>query len=148
MNNNENSIKTLQDLVDTCQEGRKGYQDASEHLQHPDLKTILYRLSQQRALFEAELKDEIRQLGGDEEETGSLKGAIHRVWMDFKSGFNGNDTNAILNECKKEENDAMRTYEEALKAELPHYIHEKVEEQYKLIKGAYAQLVEFQGNPS
>ncbi len=148
MNNNEESVDKLHDLVETLQNGQKGYKDASEHIEHSDLKTVLYRLSQQRALFEAEIKDEIRQLGGTEEEKESLKGKLQDVWMDFKSGYNGNDTEGILNECKKRETDAMRSYEEALSSDLPAYIREKVEGQYKLIKGAYEQLVEFQVNPS
>lgn len=148
--NNQNVKKTLENLIEVCQDGIKNYRDASEHIIHPDLKTILYRLSQQRALFEAELKGDMRELGGnpDEISDNDLKSTLHQAWLNFKSGLNGEDTNAILNQCKKIESTAMRKYEDALSNELPTYIKDKVEQQYKLIRGAYDQLVEFQQNPS
>lgn len=146
---NQNVNKTLEELIEVCQDGIKNYRDASDHIVHPDLKTILYRLSQQRALFEAELKDDMRDMGGDPDDIkDDLKSTLHQAWLNFKSGLNGEDTDAILNQCKKIESSAMRKYEDALANELPSYIKEKVEEQYKLIRGAYDQLVEFQQNPS
>lgn len=147
MNDQNRSIDTLHELIETCEDGKRGYQDASEHIENDELKTILYRLSQQRSLFEADLKNEIRQLGGDMEESKSIAGTVHRAWMNFKSEVNGNDTDAILNECKRGDKAAIEKYEAALKAELPDYIREMVEEQFTLIKGAYNQLVEFQEHP-
>ncbi len=147
MNDQKKSIAALHELVETCEDGKKGYQNASENIENDEIKTILYRLSQQRSLFEAELKDEIRQLGGDTEKGPSLGGTVHRVWMDLKSGLNGKDTDAILKECMKGEKAAIEKYEAALKAELPEYIREKVEGQFKMIKGAYNQLVEFKQHP-
>ncbi|SRR5690554_6296804 len=81
MNDQKKSIAALHELVETCEDGKKGYQNASENIENDEIKTILYRLSQQRSLFEAELKDEIRQLGGDTEKGPSLGGTVHRVWM-------------------------------------------------------------------
>lgn len=148
MNDNDKSIEVMQNLVETCQDGKRGYQDASEHIENAELKTILYRLSQQRALFEAELKDEIRKLGGDPEDIGTVKGTMHRVWINIKSGIKKNDTEALLNECKRGDSAAVKIYEKALKEDLPHFILDIVEEQFKLIKGTYTQLTEFQKNPN
>jgi len=147
MNDKEKSLTALHELVETCKDGKKGYQDASEHIENDELKTILYRLSQQRSLFEAELKDEIRQLGGNTDESPSVAGTAHRVWMNIKSGLRGNDTDAILEECKRGDKAAIERYEAALKAELPQFIRDKVADQFKLIKGAYNQLTEFQQHP-
>lgn len=147
MNDQKKSLATLHELVETCEDGKKGYQDASEHIENDELKTILYRLSQQRSLFEAELKDEIRRLGGDADESKSIAGTVHRVWMNIKSGIKGSDTDAILNECKRGDKAAIEKYEAALKVGLPDYIEEIVKEQFKLIRGAYNQLVEFQAHP-
>ena len=147
MNDNKKSLDTLHDLIETCEDGKKGYQDASEHIENDELKTILYRLSQQRSLFEEELKNEVLHLGGDTDEKSSVTGTAHRVWINIKSGIRGNDTEAILKECKRGDKAAIEKYEEALKAELPDYIREKVSEQFNLIKGAYNQLTEFQEHP-
>lgn len=147
--NNQEVNKTLEDLIEVNQEGIKIYRDASGKMVHPDLKTILYRLSQQRALFEAELKEGMRDMGGDPDNINEdLKSSLRDIWQNFKSGLHGSDTEKIIDDIKTNESAAMRAYESALANELPDYIKEKVEEQYKLIRGAYDQLVEFQQNPS
>lgn len=146
---NQNVNKALEDLIEVNQEGIKVYRDASGKMQHPDLKTILYRLSQQRALFEAELKDDMRDMGGEPDNISSdLQGTLKDIWQNFKSGLHGADTEKIIDDLKTNESSAMRAYENALANELPEYIKDKVEQQYKLIRGAYDQLVEFQKNPS
>jgi uncharacterized protein (TIGR02284 family) len=151
-NQQEKVIKTLNRLADICEDGNRGYKDASEHIEHDDIKTILYRLSQQRALFEAELKNEITKLGGHtdgkEEDSGSILGTLHRRWIDVKEKFSSKDYEAILNECQRGDKAAVEAYEKALKEDLPEYIKEMVTNQFKLIKGALTQLQEFKVNPS
>lgn len=146
---NQDVNKTLEELIEVNKEGIKIYRDASGKIVHPDLKTILYRLSQQRALFEAELKDDMRDMGGDPDNiSDDLKSSLKDIWQNFKSGLHGSDTEKIIDDIKTNESSVMRAYENALANELPEYIKDKVEQQYKLIRGAYDQLVEFQQNPS
>lgn len=148
-NEQQHTIKALKRLIEVCEDGNRGYKNAADHIghEHEELKTVLYRLSQQRALFEAELKDEIRHFGGDMDEDTSILGTLHRTWIDIKSRFRSDELDAILEECMRGDKAAVEAYEAGLKAHLPQYLREKVESQYKLIKGTRAQLAEFQKAP-
>lgn len=144
---NQKTISTLNHLIEICRDGDRGYKHAAEHMEEEELRTIFYRLSQQRALFEAELQNEVRLLGGNPEDNGTFKGTLYRAMMEIVSDLSGHKTEAIIKECQGGEKAAMEAYTEALKTELPHYLKEKLNHQFHLIKGAYVQLQEFMLHP-
>lgn len=152
-NQHEQVVKTLNQLIKLCNDGNRGYKEAAEQIENEEISTILYRLSQQRALFEAELKNEVRNLGGStedrgpDESEGTLLGNLHRKWIDLKEKLTSKEYEAVLEECKRGDKNAYEAYEEALKANLPEYIKEMLVNQLHLIKGAYTQLEEFQAHP-
>jgi uncharacterized protein (TIGR02284 family) len=147
-NRNQPTIDKLHELIQTNEDSVKGYADAAEHLKEGDLSTIFYRLSQQRALFREELKDCVRHLGGDDTENTKMSHTLTRLWIDFKSGLNGSDTEKIIDTCKKAEIGAVQSYEEVINSNPPEYIRDIMINQLKLIKGAQTQLEEFKQNPS
>jgi len=147
-NRNQPTIERLHELIQTNEDSIKGYSDAAEHLKEGELSTIFYRLSQQRALFKEELKNCVRDLGGEELESTKVTHTLNRIWMDFKSGLHGSDTEKIIQDCQKAELGAIQSYEKALKENPPEYIKEIIINQHKLIKGAQTQLEEFKKNPS
>jgi uncharacterized protein (TIGR02284 family) len=142
--NREDNIDSLNKLVEILKDGNDGYKSASENVSDQEIKTILYRLSQQRALFEAELKNEIRVLGGDPERTGeSFQGTMSKIWNEWKAGISTKRNKEVIDQCRKNELDVVKAYEEALKADLPEYLKDKLVEQHKLVRGAIMQLQEF-----
>lgn len=153
-NQHEQVIKTLNRLIKLCDDGNKGYKNAAEQIENEEIRTILYRLSQQCALFEAELKTEVRNLGGivsdsgPDEAEGTLLGNLHRKWIDLKDKLSSKEYEAILEECKRGDKVATEAYQEALKENLPSYIKEIVTNQHQLIRGAYIQLEEFIAHPN
>jgi len=147
-NRNQPTIDQLHELIQTNEDSVQGYADAAEHLKEGDLSTIFYRLSQQRALFREELKDCVRQLGGDDEKTTKVTHQLSRLWMNFKSGLNGSDTIKIIDDCKKADIGAVKNYEEVINSNPPEYIRDIMINQLKHIKGTQVQLEEFKANPS
>jgi uncharacterized protein (TIGR02284 family) len=146
-NRNQPILKKLYELIHTNEDSVEGFKDAADHLKEGELSTIFYRLSQQRALFREELKTCVRELGGDDSPNANLTHSFQKLWMNFKSGLNGSDTQKIIEDCKKAENGAIENYEKTLKSDLPHNIQEILSNQHKLIKGARMQLEEFKKNP-
>ena len=144
-----NTVKSVKNLIEVCKEGERGYKQASENVDHDEFKTILYRLSQQRALFASELENEIRKDFGEEYDSGdSVISKLHRGWMDFKLNLNSNDTKAILEECERGEKHAIEKYTETLDNNLPSYLHERVNGQLEMIKGTLNQIREFESEVS
>lgn len=137
-------VDTLHKLIELNKDSDRGYKEASENIDDPELKTILYRLSQQRAEFRGDLEDILhKDYKDDANPSESFLSKLHRSWMDFKTTLSSNDNEAVLDECVRGEKHAIDDYEDALKAKLPNYIEEKIKEQLGLIKGALNQIQEF-----
>jgi uncharacterized protein (TIGR02284 family) len=130
-------ISTLNGLIETCKDGQEGFKSAAEGVESSEMKTLFYEFSQQRAQFVGELQEEVRRLGGDPEKSGSVAAALHRGWIDIKSAVTGKDEKAILAECERGEDSAVKTYEDALQEGLTSDVSPVVERQYHLIKAAH-----------
>lgn len=141
---NKKIIESIYELIQINQEGEKGYKEASENIKSEELKTILYRLSQQRALFRGELKEVLHKDYRDSAEVqDSLASKVHRTWIDFKKSLGSNDDEAILSECERGEEHAIQKYTSVLDGRLPDYVEEIVNQQLNLIRGTLSQIREF-----
>jgi uncharacterized protein (TIGR02284 family) len=116
---NEETISTLNNLIETCKDGQEGFKQAAEGVERSDLKSLFYDLGQQRAKFAGELQALVRELGGDPETTSSTAGALHRGWINIKSYVTGKDEAGILNEAERGEDVAKKAYKDALAENLP-----------------------------
>ena len=52
----KNAISVVEELIETCKDGQKGYQDAASHVKRSDLKTYFNQQSLERASFAGELE--------------------------------------------------------------------------------------------
>ena len=106
----DNTISTLNNLIETCKDGQEGFKQAAEGIERSDVKSVFYELGQQRAKFAGELQGLVREMGGDPETTSSTVGALHRGWINIKSVITGKDDAAILNEAERGEDVAVNAY--------------------------------------
>jgi uncharacterized protein (TIGR02284 family) len=125
------TLDTLNDLIETCQDGHEGFREAAEGVSDNELKSLFTKYSNERATYASELQDLVRGLGGTPEHDGSLTAALHRGWMDIKAAIAGNDDAAILNECERGEDSSKKAYQQALEQELPDYVRQTVQTQYE-----------------
>lgn len=137
---NEAVISTLNDLIETCKDGENGFRNAAEGVQNSDLISLFNTYSQQRGKFASQLQSEVRTLGGDPEKTGSTAAAMHRGWMDIKSTVTGKDEAAVISECERGEDSAVKAYEEALEKDLPADIRAIVNTQFAQVKEAHDRI--------
>ncbi len=129
--NTKEVISTLNDLIETSKDGEEGFRTCADGVEGAQLKAILNEAAQRCAQGVAELKAKVRALGGDPEKSGSMSGSLHRGWVNIKSTITGMDEAAVLAECERGEDVAKRTYEAALKKELPPDVRTIVERQYQ-----------------
>lgn len=111
---NDKTIATLNDLIQTCKDGEEGFRRAAEGLKSPEIKAKFNEYSRQRAAMARDLQDEVRKLGGDAEQGGSVSGTMHRGWLNIKSAVTGKDDHAVLAEAERGEDVAKEAYEKAL----------------------------------
>jgi uncharacterized protein (TIGR02284 family) len=141
---NKKVVSTLNELIETCRDGQNGFKEAADNVKSPDLKSFFNQVASERAQFARELEIEVRRLGGDPEKTGSTAGAIHRVWMDIKGTLTGKDDHAILSECERGEDSAVKTYKEAIQSgNLPTNILSIVERQFQSIQQVHDRIKQF-----
>lgn len=130
-------ITTLNYLIETCKDGQEGFKTAAENVESSNMKDLFYELSQQRAKYAGELQQVVTRFGEEAEDSGSIAASMHRGWMNLKTAVTSNDEKAILSECERGEDSAVKTYEEALEKDLPGNIEQTVRAQFEGIKNAH-----------
>ena len=128
-------VSTLNNLIETCRDGEQGFKKAAEHLRDPQIKSLFSEFARERGGFASELEQEVRRLGGDPPQTGSVTGAMHRGWMGLKDAVTGHDDASIIAEAERGEDLAVDAYDAAARQSLPagtdvvvHRQHEKVKQ--------------------
>jgi uncharacterized protein (TIGR02284 family) len=135
--NEKNTLSVIEDLIETCKDGQKGYQDAASHVKRPDLKTYFNDQSLERSRFAGELQAELPRLGEpDKKVSGSVSAALHRAWIDTKVSL-GADDKAILESVEAGEDSAKEAYQKALSGSLPTNVAEIVRRQAASVQKAH-----------
>lgn len=129
--NNDDLISTLNDLIETCKDGEEGFKTCAEDIKNAETKSLFSSRAQQCALAARELQDEVRARGGEPATHSSVSGSLHRRWVGIKTAIMGNDEEAILDECERGEDVAVKIYKEALAKDLPKELRHIVERQFQ-----------------
>jgi len=116
---NTKVISTLNSLIETLKDGEEGFRTAGEGLTDPQAKAVFQQYSRERAQMAQELQAEVRTLGGDPEQAGSMSGSVHRGWINIKSVVTGKNDASIIAEAERGEDIAKNAYAEAIKTALP-----------------------------
>ncbi|PWT91176.1 MAG: aldehyde dehydrogenase [Acidobacteria bacterium] len=130
-----NLVQILNHLIEVCKNGEKGYREAAEEISSPYFQMRLMEYANQRNNFAKKLQGIVRSLGGNPGRRGTVKGALHRGWMNIKHSIIDKDDLIIL-ECGRGEDLARRYYEDALGRNLPDEVRLVVERQYQNIQQA------------
>jgi uncharacterized protein (TIGR02284 family) len=134
-------ISTINGLIETLKDGEEGFKQAAEAVKDTTLKSVFNEFSQQRARFARELESEAERLGESEpEQSSSPTGAAHRAWIGLKGAVTSGDDHAILAECERGEDSAVKEYKEAIEAGLTPPVGQIVSRQYSEVKSAHDRI--------
>ncbi|MER2999567.1 ferritin-like domain-containing protein [Pontibacter populi] len=134
---NKEVFSTVHHLIERCKDGAKGYKTAAEDVDDRDLKELFMKYAVQRDSMITELQNELHKMGKTDDESSSLEGTVHRIWIDIKSAISSKDRKRILEECERGEDYAVKAFEEARQANLPGTLKQIVEQQYMDVKHAH-----------
>jgi len=135
MDTQKHQISALNELLEKNYDAAKGYKTASENVKNPQLKSFFNSRSTQRAQFAHELSSEIENMNGEPTESGSVAGSLHRAWMDMKSSFSGDESEAILEECIRGEKASVENYREVMKDnDIPASTKNRLSEQVQKVE--------------
>lgn len=136
----EDIIDVLNDLVECCKDGEYGFHTCADNAKREDLKAVFNQREQDCQRGAQELQDQIRQLGGDVKDSGSVLGALHRGWVSVKSSLTTQDDKATLEDAERGEDNAMARYRKALKQPLPASVRALVERQMEGVQRNHDQI--------
>jgi uncharacterized protein (TIGR02284 family) len=138
------TISTINRLIETLKDGQEGFKQAARVVNDSNLKSLFDEFSQQRATFVRELQGEA--LGETEpKQSTSATGTMHRAWINLKAAVTSGDDNAILAECERGEDSAVKEYKEAMEADLTPPVREIVSRQYSEVKTAHDHIRNLRG---
>lgn len=124
MESNKEIISDLKGLVNIVNDGKEGYESASETTDSIELKGLFLKYSAQRAGYAMELKEHITQHGGDSEnEDGGILGSLHRTWIDIKQALSSKEDAAILGAIETGEKAAIEKFDKCLEDYASHADH-------------------------
>ncbi|MDB5968449.1 MAG: hypothetical protein JWQ90_899 [Hydrocarboniphaga sp.] len=125
----DDTVKILNGLIETSEDGMKGFKEASDKAAAAELKQLFSERAGSCSQSVRELQTLVTALGGAPEKSGSVAGAAHRGWVKIKTAVSDSNI-AVLEEVERGEDHAKANYGKALKAELPPQVRSVVEKQY------------------
>lgn len=137
----DNVINIIGKLIETCRDGQAGYLEAAELARNSELKNFFAQQSLERSKFARELENVARHLGESDPERGpSYANKLHRAWIDLKQKLGGGDA-SVLSSVELGDSFAKSSYKEALRADLPAFVHEVIERQAESVMAAYDEVI-------
>jgi uncharacterized protein (TIGR02284 family) len=135
-------INDLLEVLQLVNDGKEGYQSAAEATDNSELKALFLKLSGERIVYAAELKEHIA-LHGEEakNESGGILGGLHRTWISIKQALSSKEDKAILTAITTGERAAIEEYDACIADFADHADHMTLlTEQRDGIKSALAEV--------
>jgi uncharacterized protein (TIGR02284 family) len=127
----------LNELLIKNYDAEKGYINAMKEVDNVNIKNFFKDRAEERARFARQLRTEILTYGELPEDSGSLKGILHRNWMTLKATFSSNNEETILNEALRGEKASLEEYNTLLSdTTFPSRLIELLREQRNAIEAA------------
>lgn len=114
MENNQTLICRLNHLIAVAEDRRLRYEDAANDVADEIMKKLFSHLAHKRATYARQLSNCVLELGGEVELTEPKSGMLTRFWNDLKDTIVARDAAAIVNNCIRGEQTAIKEYSCAL----------------------------------
>jgi uncharacterized protein (TIGR02284 family) len=140
----EDTIRSLNDLTETCKDGELGYRTAAANVKNTQLESVFLEYAEQRGHFVKALQSEVGRLGGTSTDSGTPTATVFRGWINLKSALTGGDGGAIIAACETGEETAVGAFELAASMDLTGLTKALVEKQRHQVKEALAHMLRLQ----
>lgn len=125
----------IREILKKNRDAEKGFEKGAENAEAQILKQYFRKKAIDRKGYNERLLQEMRTAYPDMEIGGSFQGTVHRVWMDVKALFSGDDDESMLEEAVRGDKAAIEEYEEVIKYPgLPVGLLHLLSEQLEMIR--------------
>ena len=120
----EEVISDLKEILQLVNDGKEGYQSAAEATENAELKALFSKLSGERIVYAAELKEHLALHGEEaDNEDGGILGGLHRTWLTIKQALSNKEDKAILTAITTGEKAAIEKYDTCIADFADHADH-------------------------
>lgn len=105
---------TLNSLIATTLDSVDGYRKAAENATSDHYRSMFTEFAGERERCVRDLQAEVRTLGGNPEDDGTVLAAAHRAFLSLRDAVTGSDDSAIIKEVERGEDHIKAKYESAL----------------------------------
>jgi uncharacterized protein (TIGR02284 family) len=111
---NKDAVRTLNGLIESTLDSADGYQSAAKSAENPRFKTLFAERAQSRRQIVSSLQSQVRGLGAQPEDDGTVLAAAHRAFLNLKNAVTGDDE-TVVKEVERGEDHIKEKFETALK---------------------------------
>lgn len=126
----------LNNMLDLLEDSRKGYHEAAQRAEDPSIKTLLDELGASRTNLIMAV-DGLRRKADPEggwRDAGTVKGDLHRLWMDIRDALSSTENVNVLAECERGEGFLLMRYDEVLQKEVAPETFALLQEQRSVVQ--------------
>ena len=108
-------ISVLNSLIETTIDSVDGYRRSAQEATNSRFSAEFLERSNEREQVVSQLRDRVRQLGGNPEDDGSVLAAAHRAFLTLRDKVTGSDDTAVIAEVDHGESYLNGKWETALR---------------------------------
>lgn len=113
----------------------------AENVDNERLRQVFRERADERQQIVSDLREEVRRLGGNPEESGTFLGKAHQRFEDLKAAITGRDEKAIVNEVERGEDYLKAKWQNALEdGDLGSEARQLVERSYQSVRAGHDQI--------
>jgi uncharacterized protein (TIGR02284 family) len=114
MSQTDHDVKVLNDLIETTIDSANGYREAARDADNTRFAGTFSSRAQERSQVTGQLQRQVRMLGAEPEDDGSVLARAHRVFVNLRKSLSSGDT-AVVDEVERGEDHIKAKFEDALK---------------------------------
>jgi len=136
----DETIKGIQDLIEINIDSSKGFNDAAEKIDNNDIANLFRQCAVEREQYAGQLKSLVEINGEEPNDSGTIKGTVHRWWVNIRGTVQSGDEHALLAEAERGEDAIKHRYEDTLKETAGSAVNDVLLEQYAGVKARHDQI--------
>ncbi|MAO19145.1 MAG: histidine kinase [Phycisphaerae bacterium] len=137
---NNETISGIQNLIEINIDSSEGFRTAADKVENTDIANMFRQCANEREQNAAQLRSIIQVNGETPEDSGTIKGTVHRWWLGLRGTVQQGDEHAVLAEAERGEDAIKHRYEDTLKETAGSAVNDVLQSQYTNVKSRHDQI--------
>lgn len=140
MSETEHDVEVLNELIETTIDSANGYGEAAKEVDNTRFASTFASRAQERAQVTTQLQQQVRTLGGEPDDEGTVLAKAHRMFVNLRKSLHASDK-AVVDEVERGEDHIKAKFEKALKdGELSPPTRSVIMQAYVSVKTGHDQM--------